>query len=602
MVWRLPVEEPLNPKQVVGLFSKLIPFRVALTPTMTLDEALRSIKITLAEDLMHQRFPVSRLNREPRAPRLGAYDVAINYVQNDFDFNIGGKRVICDNLSSGFVEPLRIMALDFSAEDPLRIVVDYDQGRVMERELERFLACYQALLSIDPGDRHSPRRLADTGYCTSLTAGGARVTAFAGFVKRYEVIGAVALTLMVQTSISLLSASVPVLAPAIAVDRGWGVDVITFYTPIVYLVAFAANFLVPQLLARFGGMGLSLISVAVSAVGLLCLLPASVASAFFVPIAIGFATAAMNPASFQVLGPRTSASNAGLIMSFKQTGVPLGAMLAGILAPVLVIQFGWRQTILEVAFASAVIAIALLPTLRWLDSSKGATPNKSYRPFGPAKSLLALPGMQRFMIAGMSCAAMLLCLRTFFIVYLVSHVGFDLVTAGIAFGASQAAGIVGQVGWAALSDRKLGAHPVLGLLCFLMAIAAALTALVTINWPTAAVIGLAVLFGISAAGHLPVVLGEVVRRSPPGQAGVLTSGANVFLIGGIIIGPLLFGVVAWAFGYAIAFLVLAFCSFGGALTVVLPLFSVAPTSFDGHDESSRGKAMFDSVCTALLRR
>ena len=50
----------------------------------------------------------------------------------------------------------------------------------------------------------------------------------------------------------------------------------------------------------------------------------------------------MNPASSQVLGPRTTAQTAGLVMSIKQTGVPLGGVMAGALVPMLALHSGWR--------------------------------------------------------------------------------------------------------------------------------------------------------------------------------------------------------------------------------------------------------------------
>ncbi len=139
-------------KRVVGLFSKVMPFRVSLAVDMRFGEALEAIDRTLAADLTHQRFPISQLNREPRAARLGAYDVAINYVRNDFDFEIGGVSVECGNLSSGFVEPLRIMALEFSARAPISFVIDYDAGRIAPEEFARFVNCFQASLALAPPD------------------------------------------------------------------------------------------------------------------------------------------------------------------------------------------------------------------------------------------------------------------------------------------------------------------------------------------------------------------------------------------------------------------------------------------------------------------
>jgi MFS family permease len=388
--------------------------------------------------------------------------------------------------------------------------------------------------------------------------------------RRAEIAAAVSIALLVQTTISLIAACVPVLAPEIAEQRAWNVGVIAFYTPVVYGAAFLVTFQVPLLLRRLGGMGLCLGGVAVSAAGLLCLLPPAAVVMVAAPLAIGVANGAMNPASAQVLGPRTSPRNAGFIMSVKQTGVPLGGVLAGILVPLLSMQVGWQNAVLGLAAGSLILAAALLPTVRWLNGSRlSGPPPGPHRPFDPVKRLLAIPGMTPLMLCAMSFAAMLLCLRTFFTAYLVTDLGFSLATAGLAFSASQAAGIVGQVGWAAVSDRLLMPHAVMALLGGLMTAAAVLTAAITPDWPIVAVIAVAVLYGVSAAGHLPVVLGEVTRRAPPGQAGVLTSGANVFLIGGILIGPLAFGAVGSAVHYAAAFLLLATCTLAGSVVVAV---------------------------------
>jgi MFS family permease len=81
------------------------------------------------------------------------------------------------------------------------------------------------------------------------------------------------------------------------------------------------------------------------------------------------------------------------------------------------------------------------------------------------------------------------------------------------------------------------------------------------------VIGVAALFGISAAGFIPVVLGEVARHSPSGQVGAMTSGANLFVISGALLGPLVFGAVSSGLGYPAAFIALALCTLVGTVAV-----------------------------------
>jgi MFS family permease len=93
-----------------------------------------------------------------------------------------------------------------------------------------------------------------------------------------------------------------------------------------------------------------------------------------------------------------------------------------------------------------------------------------------------------------------------------------------------------------------------------MSAGAVLTAAITSDWSTAAIISVAALYGVSAAGCVPVVLAEVARSSPPTKVGAMTSGANLFLLGGFFVGPLVFGaVVAWI-NYEAAFIVLTICT------------------------------------------
>ena len=395
-------------------------------------------------------------------------------------------------------------------------------------------------------------------------------TAFA----RFDVPAAVALSLTVQTTISLFSACIPVLAPNIAADRGWNVTLIALYPTIVFSVAFLISFKVPNLLKRMGGMGLSLACLALCAVGLLCLLSPSIALTAAAPVAIGCALASMNPASSQVLGSRTTSRTAGFIMSIKQTGVPLGGVLAGALVPWLVFHSsGWRDVVLELGAAGLIMALALLPSVRWLDRGASSASSAAYQALGPVKHLLAIPGMLPLLLASFAFTGMQLCLRTFFIVYLVNDQRLNLASAGLAFSASQAAGIVGQIGWAAMSDRLLTAHSVMAIVGILMTAAAVLTATVTPGWPIYGIVAIAVIYGGSAGAFVPVVLGEVARQSPPGLTGTLTSGVQLFIMGGALVGPLAFGAIASGFGFSEAFMATAACTLAAAIILAVPGFS-----------------------------
>jgi MFS family permease len=375
------------------------------------------------------------------------------------------------------------------------------------------------------------------------------------FPSRGEVVGATSLSLLVQTFVSMLLTSVPVLAPLIAADRGWKVTAVALFPSILFATAFVASFGVPRMLGALGGMGLSVACLAASAIGLLCLLSPIVPVVAATPVALGVAAASINPASSQILRARSTVTNAALVMSIKQTGVPLGSFLAGVVVPLLATQSTWRGAVMAITMASIVVALLLLPSVRWLDGPPAPSTALARNPFEPLRRLVAIPGMRAVLLATFVFMAMQMCLRTFFISYLVGNRILELSEAGLALGVSQVMGIFGQIVWGAVSDRLLTVRWVIVLLGVLMGAAALLAAMMTAGWSSYAIFGVAALFGISTSSFSPVMLGEVARRSPPEQVGALTSGAQLFLTGGALVGPILFGAVAAQSGFARAFLI-----------------------------------------------
>ena len=166
-------------------------------------------------------------------------------------------------------------------------------------------------------------------------------------------IGGLAFAFIVQMTVSLLTVAVPVIAPEIAKGRGLSLHLLTFYLPIVYTAAFFANFLVPKLLPRFGGAGLGLACIAAAAAGLGLMLPASLLLTAAAPVVLGLALGGVTPATSQVVGPLMTPRTSGLIMSIRQSALPAGGLLAGVILPALAIYWGWHALLL-VALASVV--------------------------------------------------------------------------------------------------------------------------------------------------------------------------------------------------------------------------------------------------------
>jgi predicted MFS family arabinose efflux permease len=258
-------------------------------------------------------------------------------------------------------------------------------------------------------------------------------------------------------------------------------------------------------------------------------------------------------------------------MSVRQSAISAGALLAGLIMPMLSIYWG-SHALLVTGFAGVGLAILLLPTLRWLNDCSLTLP-AAWHPLEPVKHLLAMSGMRQILFAVLTYLMMVSCLRSFLTVYLVRDLGFDLATAGPIFSAAQLAGIAGQIGCAVVSDRWLSARTVLTLNGAVMTSTAVLAANFTRDWPIAGIVSVVIFLGFFSAGAVPVMLGEITRRSPLGQVGTLVSGGNLFITAGCAFGPLVFGVVGSRFGYSGGLVAVAACTFFGAIAAASLPFS-----------------------------
>ena len=402
--------------------------------------------------------------------------------------------------------------------------------------------------------------------------------------KSVVVVVGLGFAVIAQMTVSLVVAAVPVVAPEIAKSRGLNVQLIAFYFPIAYTTAFFSNFAVPKLLPRFGGAGLSLVCIAVGAGGLLLMLPTAAILIVAAPLVLGFGLGVVTPATSQVVGPLATPHTAGLLMSIRQSAIPAGSMVAGVIMPVLAIYWGWHAPLI-LGLATAGLTMLLLPSLPWLND-RSSTPPSAQCPWEPVKRLLAMSGMWQILFAIVVYMMLVICLRSFFTVYLVKDMGFDLTTAGLAFSAAQLAGIPGQIGCAVMSDRWLSPRTVLAISGVVMTSAAVLTANFTPHWPISAILAVAVVLGFFSIGCTPVMLGEITRRAPAGQVGSLVSGGNLFIMAGCALGPLFFGAVGAVFGYAGALKALAICSAVGAVVVAPLRFRRIRSSADTGGASS----------------
>jgi predicted MFS family arabinose efflux permease len=237
-----------------------------------------------------------------------------------------------------------------------------------------------------------------------------------------------------------------------------------------------------------------------------------------------------------------------LVFSIKQTGVPLGGVLAGAIVPIL-LGWGWQAALLCVAVANLLCGLLAQPLRRELDADRDRqrrmVPGNLAHPI---RLVLAQPDLRRLAACSFVFSIAQLSLTTYLVTFLHSTLHYGLVAAGLALSISQFAGVGGRVAWGYVADRWLGARRMLALLAVLMALSALATALLQPAMPAWLVLVVLAAYGMSGIGWNGVYLAEVARRAPPGQASLATGGTLAFTFFGVVLGPPLFGALASATG------------------------------------------------------
>jgi predicted MFS family arabinose efflux permease len=267
----------------------------------------------------------------------------------------------------------------------------------------------------------------------------------------------------------------------------------------------------------------------------------------------------ITPASSHLLAATTPPHRAALIFSIKQTGVPLGGMLAGAIVPPLVVLGGIRWGLLEVAAACVACALLSQPLRREYDADRRPDAPLAMRSLtGPLRLVFGHPALKRLAMLSFVFSAVQLCLATYLVTHLHTSLGYSLIAAGLALSVAQGGGVLGRVLWGWVADRFLGARRTLMLLAALMALCTAATGALPATAPLPWVLVLLAAFGASATGWNGVYLSQVARLAPPGMAGTATGGSLSVTFFGVVLGPALFGAVSGAFGsYSAGYLALA---------------------------------------------
>lgn len=377
-------------------------------------------------------------------------------------------------------------------------------------------------------------------------------------------IPALAITLTMQTVSAFLTRMLPVIAPELTAAAGVAPQSIGILAGFVaggtmwFLLggSLLLSFFGPVRLLQFGALVGAAATVATVTANWWILLIAS--------FAIGVGYGPSPPAGSEILARSAPAGRRALIMSIKQSGVPLGGAIAGLLLPPIAAWAGWRVSLLVAAAIAVISAAAVQPWRAQLDVNRDMLrPPTAVNLFSPANLkapfvvFREIPGMLPVTFAGYCFACVQGCILAFFVTQLTTENRFPLAVAGAAFSVMQLSGTFARVvmGW--LADR-LGGLRALSLLAISSSAMVFVLSQISPGWSPWLVMLVGIVVGTTSTSWNGVYLAEVARLAPPGRVGDATSGSTFFTFGGYLMAPILFALaIPFAGSYESCFAVLA---------------------------------------------
>ncbi len=365
-------------------------------------------------------------------------------------------------------------------------------------------------------------------------------------------------TMFPQIAVAMISLAPPVVADQIIAEFGLSPAAIGAYTGVIYTFIFASNLASPQLVGAFGALRLSFGCIVVGGISLAAFAHSPLIAAALATVVIGLSYGPLTPATSYALVSRSGSSGFNLLVSIRQTSVPMGGLLAGLVMPYLTLLYGWRAALTIVGIVLAIAGVLFAFAVKSVREDRPAEGFERGRGvLEPFLFILHRPRLFKLAAASLVFGAQQLILGSFTVIYLVSDLKVDHVMAGIFLGVTQVAGIFARIFWGYIADRMT--HPRTLLAAISLGMAASCLSMAALSESTLPVVmGLAmILFGGTASGWNGVFLAEMMREVGPRDAGLATSGGLIFVYLGIIFTPPLFGLAVTSYGFRPSYVGLA---------------------------------------------
>ena len=377
--------------------------------------------------------------------------------------------------------------------------------------------------------------------------------------------------MMIQQAFSYVCQIVmPILADRLAeefgISRGW----LGFYLGLQNVAAIAAAVGCGGFILRYGPIRVSQAalclmasSLAVIASGQLWLYPLGA-------ILMGAASVS-TPASSHILARVCPPQLAPLVFSVKQTGVPIGALIGGILLPfllgVVIYSDLLGQTIRLGHFGAAAVAamivvsvgIGLQPIRAHFDAERNPAMRIGIGDLrSTLRTVLGTPSLRDIAFAAFAFGGLQALFAGFFVLYLIDGLGYSEVEAGSAFAISSFSAIWARIAWGWLAGGRVSTRHLLAGIGLVGAASSLAVAAFDEGWGIYQITAVAIVFNMSAISWHGVLLAETARLAPKENVGGVTGGVLSFTSIAMMSYPLIYGAILGATdSYRLGFIIAA---------------------------------------------
>lgn len=362
------------------------------------------------------------------------------------------------------------------------------------------------------------------------------------FSYKWVILGLITLTHVMS---AYSGQSIQPLAPFLQSELSLKHIQIGMFTSIFFLGAFFLSIPMGWLVDRFGIYWTMAVGQLI--IGLFIL---SISFADSFPIICGFLLlagmghATINPATGKAVISWFSIKGRATAMGVKQTGIPLGGVLAAATLPAIAMSSNWRKAFI---ISGAISLLSVLFCLLFYRESQTEKNQKKIQTF-PLSSLWQIFKDRDLMM--LSCLAIVfmglqISLQTYLVLFCKERLLFPVIIAGYFLSLAHLGGVVGRLTWGPVSDfffrgRRKVVLMIIGSLCSIISLS---FAFLSPQFPIWSIVILVFLFGFCAIGWNGIYLTLAAELAGGDRAGMATGVTLSIAWFGIFFGPPFFGYI-----------------------------------------------------------